>query len=406
MKWAFARRYLISRSSHSVINIIAAVSLISVAIPVAAMVILLSVFNGFESLVKDMYADVDADIEIRASHSAAQPIMLPSDENRASLLNIEGVEALSFIIEQQVLAQYEGRQCIVNLRGADDGYLEVLPIHSTLISGKPRLTLGEIDYLLLGQDAAQALGLYSTADHRITLRTLGGGEIGSMLPLRNLRQCQIWLGGKMRATQIASLSGVVPLRAAQSLFGLEEASAILIRTTEDANPNDVRDRLAERLGKGVEVKCREEKNALFYQIMKYEKWAVFFVSLLVLIIASLSIIGTVIMLIVEKRDEQPTLLAMGADMAFIRGIFIREGLLISGIGGVAGILLGVGVVLAQHHLHIVKMPSGEFITDSYPVELHSADLILIFISFLAVAWSVSRIATGTMIKPKKLCNDD
>ena len=210
----------------------------------------------------------------------------------------------------------------------------------------------------------------------------------------------------MQPTQATSLLGIAPLRVAQSLFGQEQASAILIRTADGVNPFDVRDRLAEQLGEDVEVKCREEKNALFYQIMKYEKWAIFFVSLLVLVIASLSIIGTVIMLIIEKRDEQPVLLAMGADMAFIRGIFIREGLLISGIGGIAGILFGVCVVVAQQTLHIVKMPSGEFIIDFYPVELHSTDIILIFISFLAVAWSVSRIATGTMIKPKKLCNDD
>jgi lipoprotein-releasing system permease protein len=139
--------------------------------------------------------------------------------------------------------------------------------------------------------------------------------------------------------------------------------------------------------------------------MKYEKWAVFAVTLLVLIVASLSIIGTLLMLIIEKRNEQPVLLAMGADMRFIRGIFIREGLLISGIGGVAGIVIGVAIVALQEWLHIVKMPSGEFLVDSYPVELHATDIILVLISFVAVAWSVSRIATRTMIKSQRLCNE-
>ena len=149
---------------------------------------------------------------------------------------------------------------------------------------------------------------------------------------------------------------------------------------------------------GVKIETRAEKNALFYQIMRYEKWAVFFVALLVLIIASLSIIGTVIMLIVEKRDEQTTLLSIGADSEFIRGIFIREGLLISGIGGTIGLIVGIIVVLLQEWFGFIRMPNSAFVVDSYPVDLQAADLIMIFITFVAIAWTVSHIAARTMIK--------
>jgi lipoprotein-releasing system permease protein len=135
--------------------------------------------------------------------------------------------------------------------------------------------------------------------------------------------------------------------------------------------------------------------------MRYEKWAIFFVSLLVLIIASLSIIGTVIMLILEKRDEERTLLAIGADKGFIRGVFVREGLLLSGIGGAIGLLLGVAVTLAQQHFGFVKMPNGNFLVENYPVELQAGDLIVIFVVFVAVALAVSVLATSTMIKREK-----
>jgi lipoprotein-releasing system permease protein len=135
--------------------------------------------------------------------------------------------------------------------------------------------------------------------------------------------------------------------------------------------------------------------------MRYEKWAIFFVSMLVLVVASLSIIGTVIMLILEKSNERQTLLSLGADNAFIRGIFVREGLLISGIGGAIGLVLGVGITLAQQHFGFVKMPNGNFLIENYPVELHAVDLIVIFILFVAVAIAVSLVATSTMIKRNK-----
>jgi lipoprotein-releasing system permease protein len=134
--------------------------------------------------------------------------------------------------------------------------------------------------------------------------------------------------------------------------------------------------------------------------MRYEKWAIFFVSLLVLVVASLSIIGTVIMLVIEKRDEQKTLLSMGADNRFIRGIFVREGLLISGVGGAIGLVIGVIVTLAQQHFGFVKMPKG-FLIENYPVELQAMDLLVIFVVFVAVALSVSIVATSAMIKRDK-----
>jgi lipoprotein-releasing system permease protein len=120
----------------------------------------------------------------------------------------------------------------------------------------------------------------------------------------------------------------------------------------------------------------------------------------VLIIASLSIIGTVIMLIVEKRSQQQTLLAMGADSAFIRGIFVREGLLISGIGGLVGLVIGVALVLVQQIFGVIKMPSASFVVDSYPVELQGGDIVAVFITFVAIAWVVSQVAANSMIKKR------
>ena len=383
MQWFFARRYLFSRSSHSVINIIAGVSLVSVAIPVAAMVILLSVFNGFESLIKRMYATTDADIEISRIEN-------PTSTLRHQILETEGVAAASFVIEGEALVRYEKRETAALVRGVDEHYFDVLPIDRNLIQGS-----AESHKALITKDVAQLLAMYTSAGSNISLHTIAGSKVGSMLPVRGIRSEQIAIGGIIRSSQQVKGMIITPLATTEGLFGAEKTK-IYVRCL--GSGESVKKVLQKILPEGAKITTREEKNAAFYQIMRYEKWAVFFVALLVLLIASLSIIGTVIMLIVEKRDQQQTLLSMGADKSFIRGIFVREGLLISGIGGAVGLIIGIVVVLIQQHFGIITLPSASFIVEAYPVQLQATDICAVFITFVAIAWSVSQIAANTMIK--------
>ncbi len=404
MKWLFALRYLVSRSSHSIINIIAAVSVVSVAVPVAAMVILLSVFNGFESLILNMYADVDADVEIRSvASNDISPLMLPNEANLRTITTVEGVQGASQAIEQLALAEYGSRQCVVRVRGVDEHYFDVLPMEEYTVQGTSEVRLGEIERAVVSRDAAQALGLYTTFGAQLKLYSLGSGQIGSMLPLRGVHSERIDVGGILRTTNVFRQTILIPLSAAHRLFGRSRANTIFISTRKGSSPSAVAARLREVAGEGAQVQTRDEKNTVFYTVMRYEKWGVFFVSALVLIIASLSIIGTVIMLIVEKRDERPALYAMGADEDFVRGIFVREGLLVSAIGGVGGLVAGVAITLSQQHLGLVRMPAG-FMVDSYPVELQLLDVAVVFITMMIIAWAVSLVATSTMIKKEKRCD--
>ena len=404
MKWLFALRYLVSRSSHSIINIIAAVSVVSVAVPVAAMVILLSVFNGFESLILNMYADVDADVEIRAVVSNdISPLMLPDEDCLRTVTTVEGVQGASQAIEQLALAEYGSRQCVVQVRGVDDHYFDVLPMEDYAVQGTSAVQLGEIERAVVSRDAAQALGLYTTFGAELKLYSLGSGQVGSMLPLRGVHSERLEVGGVLRTTNVFRQTILIPLDAARRLFGRSRANTIFVSTHKGASPSTVAARLREVAGEGARVQTRDEKNTVFYTVMRYEKWGVFFVSALVLIIASLSIIGTVIMLIVEKRSERPALYAMGADEDFVRGIFVREGLLVAAIGGVSGLVVGVAITLAQQHLSLVRMPAG-FMVDSYPVELQLLDVGVVFVVMMIIAWAVSLIATSTMIKKEKRCD--
>ncbi len=396
MQWRFALRYLTSRKSHSVINIIAVVSLFAVVVPVAAMVILLSVFNGFEALVCDLYKVVDADIEI----TSPDGIDTTKRSLRHKIEQTEGVDAFSYIIERQALLSYRDNRVTVRLRGVDKEYKRVVPIERYTSLGNAEVELGELDRLMLGEGVAYELGMYAIAAGDVEVYSLGGGQIGSIMPtfaIRNesLDVCGTFVIDQQHATSFALTS----LRAANRIFGTENrADILLVKVKENVSHKQVAERLRNALGEEFTVTLREDKNEGFYAIMRYEKWSIFFVSLLVLIIASLSIIGTVVILIIEKRDERQTLLSMGADNAFMRGIFVREGLLISGIGGAIGLGLGVAVTLAQQYFGFVKMPNGNFLIENYPVELQVADLIVVFVVFVAVALGISLIATSTMIK--------
>ena len=399
MQWRFAIKYLTSRKSHSVINIIATVSMLAVVVPVAAMVILLSVFNGFESLVRDLYKVVDADIEI-----VSEGGIDASDKALCERVEaIDGVEVSSFIVERQAMLTYRDNRVAVVLRGVDENYRRVVPIESYTSVGNADVQLGEIDRLMLGEGVVYELGMYALMAGDVEVYALSGGSIGSVLPTvamsrERLDVCGIFTVDQQHTSSMA----LTTLRAASRIFNRERADKLLVKVTDGASHKVVAQLLRAELGEEYTVTLREEKNKSFYAIMRYEKWAIFFVSLLVLIVAALSIIGTVVILIIEKRDEQKTLLSIGADRNFIRGVFVREGLLISGIGGVVGLVIGVVVVLVQYYFGIVKMPAGgNFLIENYPVELQLADLVAILVVFVAVALSVSVVATSTMIKKEQ-----
>ena len=210
MQWFFARRYLFSRSSHSVINIIAGVSLVSVAIPVAAMIILLSVFNGFESLIKRMYATTDADIEISRIES-------PTSTLRQQILDTEGVAAASFVVEGQALVRYEKRETAVLVRGVDSHYFDVLPLDSNLLQGT-----FESHKALITKDVAQLLAMYTAAGSNISLHTISGSKVGSMLPVQGIRSEQLAVGAIIRSSQQVKGMIITPLATTEKLFGADK----------------------------------------------------------------------------------------------------------------------------------------------------------------------------------------
>ena len=186
---------------------------------------------------------------------------------------------------------------------------------------------------------------------------------------------------------------------AQELFGYpDRASSLVVRLDPGADAAGVRRAVAEAVGDDFRVRTRDELRASFYRIMAYEKWGIFFIALLVLVIASFSVVGALAMLIVEKRGDIATLRALGADTGLIRAVFRSEGFLICGLGAAVGVVLGVGASLVQQHFGLIEIPAETFLTKSYPVEFRFADLLAVLAAFAAVAVLLSGVTVRSMLK--------
>ncbi len=393
----FARRYFFSRQSRSVVNLISGLSVAAVSMPVAAMIILLSVFNGFETLVKSMYSAFDADLT--AAPRTGQTFVL-SQVDTAALARIPGVASFSFLLEQSALLEHGDRQATATVRGVDDAYTGVFPLGEAVTAGEWRVRLGDLEKLVIGQTMAWELGIRSLADADVTLYAVRRGSFSSLLPVGSYARRTEPVGGVFSLDLETERTYVLSsLRLAQELFDYPgQATSLVFRLDAGADVHAVRREVASALGDTFRVRTRDELRASFYRIMTYEKWGIFFIALLVLVVASFSVVGALSMLIVEKRADRATLRALGADRALIRSIFRREGLLICGLGAAAGVLLGVGASLVQQHFGLIEIPAETFLTKSYPVEFRLGDLVAVVLSFGVVAWLLTGLTVRSMIK--------
>ena len=393
----FARRYLFSSQSRSVVNLISGLSVAAVAMPVAAMIILLSVFNGFESLVKSMYSAFDADLTVspRQGQTFAQ-----RDLDTAALARIPGVGALSFTLEQSALLEHGGRQATATIRGVDDAYGAVFQLGDAVSAGEWRVRLGDLERLVVGQSMAWMLGIRSLADADVTLYAVRRGSFSSLLPLENYTRRTEPVGGVYTLDLETERTYVLAsLRLAQELFGYPgRASALVVRLAPGADAAAVRKAVAEAAGDGFRVRTRDELRASFYRIMTYEKWGIFFIALLVLVIASFSIVGTVVMLVLDKRPEFVALGAMGADTRFVRRIFFFEGGLIGVLGAGAGVVLGVGLCLVQHYFGVIEIPADSFLVKSYPVLLRGGDVAAVVAAFAVVVGAMTAVTVRRAVR--------
>lgn len=394
MLWSlFARRYMFSPKSNSVINIIACVSLVAVAVPTAAMIILLAMVDGLGGVIARLDAAVDADIEVVAERGQTIAV---SDIDLDHILNIEGVAAAAPYIEQSVMALSAGRRTTIALRGVDRNYFDVMSIDEFVQAGRlESIYSGDI---VLGVGLCSELAAFGIGTE-IELFALNRKQISTLLPMSGISRMTTRLGGAvMGNNEISSSLALAEMERVQRLLNYEgRITAIAIKLLPNADLMTTKSRIESCVGEGIRVMTREEKNASINAIYKMERYAILLIGLMIILIATFSIIGTVIMLITEKQRDIETLKALGAGQRLITSIFVGEGALLTVTGCAIGTLLGCVVALLQQELGLVKIP-GDQLIGSYPVELNIADVALVVVLVLAVGIVISWLTVRAQLR--------
>ena len=369
----FAVRYLFARKSYNVINMISGIGVAGMAIGTAALVIILSVFNGFNRLVSDSLGNARADVVVRP---AAGKVFSPDTSFWEGVRVDERVVSLSEVLEEQVFLSYEGKQSLARVRGLDPQAQETSPLQNQLIDGKWFFGKQELDYGVAGAGLAHSLGLnprfVTPLDIYYPSRTQ---QVNLANPAASLRSSKLLLAGvfSVNADLDARLL-VVPIGLMRNLLEYDtEVSSMEIRTAPGAEDSLQKD-LSKALGEDFRVLNRVQQDESLYRMMRYEKLAIYLILIFIVLLVAFNIYSSLRMLVIEKREDSGTLRAMGAPEALLRKIFLWEGWLISLLGMVIGLALGILLVLAQQRFGLVPMP-GNFIVTSYPVVLKASDLL-------------------------------
>ncbi len=384
-----AKRYLFSKKSTNAINIISLVSGTAMLFGTMALILVLSVFNGLEGLVKSLYAVFYPDIAITATTGKTFDI---TNELRQQLKSINYVDAMSFTLEENALLEYGEQQHICTVKGVDKNYFNVVQKFDTfMVDGKKILQKDSVNYCIVGVGVAQKLGMNPGQAFNPLAIYMPKKTSSSFASMENaFNKSYISPSGAFAVSdEFDSRYTFVPLDFFQTLTDNDnKASQIEIRLKDKSQTEDAKKAIIQQLGKDFTVKSRYEQNQVLYKILKSEKWITFAILVLIMIIAAFNIIGALSMLVLEKKKDIATLTALGIHKNNIIKIFLLEGILMSCVGAAIGMLLAFILCILQQKVGLVPMPGESFLVQYYPVKMKVLDftivaLVVIVISFIA-----------------------
>ncbi len=391
LSFYIARRYLLGKKSQNAINIISGISVVGVTVGTMALVIVLSVFNGFDSVVKSLFSTFDPDIKISAVEGKT---FIPDPEATGRILELEGVEAVSQVLEENVLLLYDEKQHIATIKGVDDSFQAVTGLDSMIYEGTMKLKEKNRFYAVVGQGVAYSLRIGLNFINPMYVYSIDRKSRFNMAqPEESIRRDFIFPSGIFAIEQdFDSKYIIVPIEFTRKLLSYDnEVTFLEVKLDPQFPAGEVQEEITSILGDGFHVKNRQQQNDLFYRVMKSEKWAIFLILTFILIIASFNIIGSLSMLIIDKKRDIVTLRNMGARNRLIERIFLVEGWLISVTGSILGIVLGTGISWIQQHFGLIKLKgSGSFVIDAYPVKIEPVDILLIWLTVLLIGWIAAR----------------
>lgn len=406
MYFKFAWRYFNAKKSTNAINIIAWVSMIAIVFITASFVIVLSVFNGFEGLVKSLYSSFYTDLKITPIRGK---VLSVTADQLKRLDQLQGVKNYSLVVEEKTLLQNGDVQTIVYLKGVDEHYKSVTSIESKIIRGKFDLGTADKPAIVLGSGIENAIGVQS--DRTVFPLTAylfkPGVNINVVDPYQAFSAENIAPSGtffiqqdidnKYALTNVAFMKRMLAMKD-------DEYSSLELGLDNPDQAEAMKDRLRSIFPPSYIIETRYEQNRGLYSVMTYEKWGIYGILTLMLVVASFTMIGALTMLIFEKQKDIQVLKAMGADNALITKIFLSEGLLLASLGTAGGVLLAVLIAWLQVNYKLIAIQGGTFLIDYYPVSVVWTDIILVVatvgIVALIASWFPARKAAMQPIELK------
>jgi lipoprotein-releasing system permease protein len=394
----FSWRYFKAKKSTNAINIIAWISTLAIAVGAAALVSVLSVFNGFESLVRSLYSSFYADLKVVPSSGK---VLVLTAEELAHLRRMVNIADISCVAEEKgILQNADFQPTPVFLKGVDNEFSSITAIKDHLIRGRFDLGTTDTPFLVMGSGVEAALGLYSDKSIYPVTAYLPRRDVpASADPLESIGEASILPVGTFAIQQDFDDKYVITnIGTVKSLLGLKpnEYSAVEIRVNHPAYLLETQQKLQSMLGKGFLVQNRYEQNRSLYTVMRIEKWAIFAILILILSVAAFNMVGALTMLVLEKQKDIQVLKALGARDTFIQRIFLGEGLILACLGTLLGVGFALLLCWAQVRFKLIPLQGGSFVIDYYPVKVLGSDIAIvvgsIFIVAILASWYPARKA--------------
>lgn len=399
LAYYFAKRYFFSKKSINAIHIISGISMVGVLVSSASLIAILSFYNGLENLLLSMFSSVASEIRIEpAKGKVFQP---ESYEALVKWSQDDRIASFEPVLQEKVLLQYGDNQFIAQLKGVEETFTKTWETDSILYNGDFKIREYGKDYAVIGQAVDRALQV-SLVDklEPITVFSPRKGAVNSLNPAEEFNVQYISPSGVMGGHDEINDLIIVPLSFARDVLGeYDGVSAIEINIKPHKDVKTVYKRLKEELSPELLVLSREEQNPTLYKIIRSEKWAIFAILTFTGFIAVLNIIGSLTMLVIDKRKDIAVLKGMGADNRLISRIFFIEGMMIALIGSISGLAIGFLISYSQQRYGWLKFSQADqVVVDTYPVDIRATDFVLVFLTVFVVSLLVSWLASRLSIR--------
>jgi lipoprotein-releasing system permease protein len=399
MYFLFAWRYFKAKKSTNAINIIAWISILAIIIGTASLILVLSVFNGFEGLVKSLYSSFYTDLKISP---ASGKVMNITPEQLQKLKGLSGIRNYSLVVEEKALIKNGDYQSVVYLKGVDENYRYVSGVADNLVNGEYDLGNEEIPKLILGAGVEGALGIQADRNiYTLKIHLPRKTETEQFDEINGISNDTIRSSAAFRIQQdFDNKYGITNIDFVKKSLRLQpnEYSGVEIALQDPTATNDMKKDLKNIFNDTYLVQNKYEQNRSLYSIMNVERWVIYGILCLILVVAAFNMIGALTMLVLEKQKDISVLHALGGNKKFIQRIFLSEGMLLALIGGGIGMLLALLVVWIQLKFHLIPLAGGSFLISYFPVKLRLMDFLLVggtvFIIAFIASWLPSRKAAA------------